>query len=162
VKLDLERDGHINKALKDVNKQVDKRAGEIKDLWKEMRESLQGIRKMTEMLEGQIDVLNEDAATFQVQLDSLAEKVCHCVDRIVLVQEHKPDTVFFNPCADLLSSAGTNHSSWVPSELEYVTPPLGMIMPLHPVSNNEMGDVASSSHWGRGVLETSGNILGTL
>ena len=67
--------------------------------------------------------MDEDAATFQVQLDSLADKACHCVDRIVPVQKRKPDVVFFNPRPDLLSSEGTNHSSRAPLELEYVTPP---------------------------------------
>ena len=78
-------------------------------------------------------------------LDFLVERMCHCVNRIVPVQERELDIVFFNPRADLLLSEGTNYSSWAPSELEYITPPLGMIMPLCPVSDNEMGDVTSPS-----------------
>jgi len=97
------------------------------------------------MLEGWIDVLDKDAATFQIQMDSLLEKACHCIDRIVPVQKHEPDVIFFNPHPDLLSSEGTNHSSRVPSELEYVAPPLGMIMPLRQVTNSEMEDAASPS-----------------
>jgi len=91
------------------------------------------------------DSLEEDASTFQVLLDSVIERACHCVDKIVLAQECELDQVFFNPRADLLSSEGMNHSSRAPSELEYVTPPLGTIMPLHPVSDDEMGEVTSSS-----------------
>ena len=73
------------------------------------------------------------------------ERACHCVDKIVPVQECEPDQVFFNPRADILLSEWMNHSSRAPLELEYVTPPLGTIMPLCPVSNNEMGEVTSSS-----------------
>ena len=98
------------------------------------------------MLEGRIDVLDEDAATFQVQLDSLAEKACHCVDRIVPVQKREPDVVYFNPHPDLLSSEGTNHSSRAPSELEYVTPPLGTSIPLRPI------------HWGQGGTYLGGTL----
>jgi len=95
-------------------------------------------------LEGCVDSMEEDASTFQVLLDSVAERACHCVDKVILVQDHKPDQVFFNPCADLLSSEGMNHSSQAPLELEYITP-LGTIVPLHPASDDEMGEVTSSS-----------------
>jgi len=168
VKSNLERDKYLDKAIDDIHQRIDKRSGETKDLKKEMRASVLENNQGIEMLEGQIDVLDEDAATFQVQLDSLAEKACHCVDRIVPVQKREPDIVFFNPRPDLLSSEGTNHSSRAPSELEYVTPPLGMSIPLRQVTDDEMECVAPSSgpcacsHWGQGVLETSGNILGTL
>ena len=77
--------------------------------------------------------------------DSLADKACHCVDRIIPVQKHEPDVIFFNPCPDLLSSEGTNHSSRAPLELEYVTPPLGTSIPLCPISVSEMVDVAPAS-----------------
>ena len=111
MKLNLERDKYLDKAIDDIHQRIDKRSGEMKDLKKEMRASVLGNNQGIEMLEGRIDVLDKDAATFQVQLDSLAEKACHCVDRIVPVQKREPDTVFFNPCPDLLSSKGTNHSS---------------------------------------------------
>ena len=62
-------------------------------------------------------------------------------DKIVPVQEHELDQVFFNPCPDLLSSSGSNHSSWAPLELEHVTPPLRMILPLCQVTDDEMEDV---------------------
>ena len=106
---------------------------------------MQGIHKMIEILENHLDSLDDDLSMFQVQLDSLAEKSCHCVERIVPVQDCEPDQVFFNPCADLLSSEGTNHSSRAPLELEYITPPLGTIVPLCAVFDDEMEDVASPS-----------------
>ena len=92
--LDLKCDKYIDKAFKDVHEQIDKRAGEIKDLKKEMRASALGFNQSVEMLEGQIDVLDKDAATFQIQMDSLLEKACHCIDRIVPVQKCEPDVVF--------------------------------------------------------------------
>jgi len=139
VNSNLERDRYLDKAIKNIHEQIDKRAGETKDLKKEMRASIHGNNQGIEMLEGRIDILDEDAATFQIQLDSLAEKACHCIDKIIPVQKRKPDVVFFNPHADLLSSEGTNHSSQAPSELEYVTPPLGTIMPLCQVTNCHRG-----------------------
>ena len=54
---------------------------------------------------------------------------------------------------------GSNHSSQALSELEYVTPPLRMVLPLHLVTNKKMEDVdlnnvrsssgpyACSVHW---------------
>ena len=141
----LECDWYLDKAINNIHERIDKRAGETKDLKKEMRASVQGTNQMVEMLEGWVDTLDEDAATFQIQLDSLAEKACHCVNKIIPVQKREPDVIFFNPCADLLSSEGSNHSSRVPSELEYVTPPLGTIMPLRQVTDDEMEDAAPSS-----------------
>jgi len=145
VDSDLKRNKYVDKAFKDVHERIDKQAGEIKDLKKETRVASVRTNQMVEMLEGQIDVLDEDAATFQIQMDSLAEKACHCVDRIVPVQKHEPDVVFFNPCPDLLLLEGTNHSSQAPSELEYVTPPLGTIIPRHPISIEGMVDVVPFS-----------------
>ena len=117
----------------------------MKDLKREMRASVLGCNQGIEMLEGRIDVLDEDVATFQIQMDSLAEKACHCVNRIVPVQKREPDVVFFNPRLDLLLSEGTNHSSWAPSELEYVTPPLGAIRTIHLITNDEVEDASSPS-----------------
>jgi len=145
VKSNLECDKYLDKAIDDIHQRIDKRSGETKDLKKEMRASVLGNNQGIEMLEGRIDVLDKDAATFQVQLDSLAEKACHCVDRIVPVQKREPDVVYFNPRPNLLSSEGTNHSSRAPSELEYVTPPLGTSIPLRQVTDDEMEYVAPSS-----------------
>jgi len=68
VNSNLEHDRYLDKAIKDVHKRIDKRAGETKDLKKEMRASVLGNNQGIEMLEGRIDVLDEDAATFQIQL----------------------------------------------------------------------------------------------
>jgi len=141
----IERDKYLDKAIKEIHERIDKRAGETKDLKRETRAASVGSNQMIGMLEGCIDTLEEDESIFQTQLDSLAEKACHCVDRIVPVQKHEPDVVFFNPRPDLLSSEGTNHSSQAPSELEYVTPPLGTDIPRHPISVTEMVEVAPAS-----------------
>ena len=141
----LERDKYLDEAIKEIHKQIDKRAGETKDLQKETRAATVGSNRMIVMLEGRIDTLEEDESVFQTQLDSLAEKACHCVDRVVPVQKREPDVVFFDPHPDLLLSEGTNYSSRAPSELEYITPPLGTIMPLRPVIDDDMEDVASPS-----------------
>jgi len=145
VKSNLERDKYLDKAINDIHERIDKQAGETKDLKKEMRDSVRENNQGVKMLEGRIDILDEDAATFQIQLDSLADKACRCVDKIVPVQKCELDVVFFNPRSDLLSSEGTNHSSRAPSELEYVTPPLGTIMPLRQVTDDEMEDAVPSS-----------------
>jgi len=145
VNSNLERDKYVDEAIKEIHKWIDKRAGETKDLKQETRAATAGSNRMIVMLEERLDTLEEDESIFQTQLDSLAEKACHCVDRIVPVQKREPDVVFFNPPPDLLSSEGTNHSSRAPSELEYVTPPLGTDIPLRPISVTEMVEVAPAS-----------------
>jgi len=123
----MECDKYLDEAIKEIHKRIDKRAGETKDLKEETRAATAGSNRMIVMLEERVDTLEEDESIFQTQLDSLAEKACHCVDRIVSVQQREPDAVFFNPRPDLLSSEGTNHSSRAPSELEYLTPTGGEV-----------------------------------
>lgn len=94
-----------------------------------------------------IETLKEQASEFVVQLDSLANKVCHCSEHPVPIingGEGTADLLFVLEYAKLcpvtpVSSEGSNHLDLEP--LEYHTPPVGTILPLQLVPDQEMSNV---------------------